>query len=485
MNDLVDLPHISSVVAGKPARSDRQAVVIDPASGSATARLLCADQSIVEAAVSAASDAFESWKEVAPAQRARLLMRFRDIVERDKTRLAHAIVREHGKPLSDAYGSIQRGLEVVEFAMGAPHLLKGENSDHVATGVATRSSRRPLGVCVGITPFNYPAMIPMWMFPLALVCGNTFVLKPSEKTPSAVNMIAEMLAEAGLPDGVFNVVHGGRDVAEALVSHPDVAAVSFVGSSAVARSVYETASRHGKRVQALGGAKNHAIVMPDADLPTTVDAILNGAFNSAGQRCMAISVVVAVGEAYDKLMPALVEAASRLKVSAGTQADCFVPPVNSLEQYKKILRLIETGVQEGAALRLDGRPTNTSNNNGFLIGPVIFDNVTPSMTIYKEEIFGPVLAVMRVETLNGAIKLSNEHMLGNGAVLFTSSGKAAHQFERDIHCGMPGINVPVPSPVAYYSFGGSKKSIFGDLAVHGPDGVNFYTRRQVLTTRWP
>jgi malonate-semialdehyde dehydrogenase (acetylating)/methylmalonate-semialdehyde dehydrogenase len=238
-------------------------------------------------------------------------------------------------------------------------------------------------------------------------------------------------------------------------------------------------------VQALGGAKNHAIVMPDADMPTTVDAILNGAFNSAGQRCMAISVVVAVGEAYDKLMPALVDAASRLKVSAGTQADCFVPPVNSLEQYKKILRLIETGVQEGAVLRLDGRPSNASNKDGFLIGPVIFDNVTPSMTIYKEEIFGPVLAVMRVETLNGAIKLSNEHMLGNGAVLFTSSGKAAHQFERDIHCGMPGINVPVPSPVAYYSFGGSKKSIFGDLAVHGPDGVNFYTRRQVLTTRWP
>ncbi|HEY8595389.1 MAG TPA: CoA-acylating methylmalonate-semialdehyde dehydrogenase [Devosiaceae bacterium] len=485
MNDFLELPNVTSIVKGQPKATEVTSIVVDPARAAPLARLSHADDAIVDAAVQAARDAFGDWREVSPANRARMLMKFREILEKNRKAMADLIVREHGKPLGDAMGSIQRGIEVVEFAMGAPHLLKGENSDQVATGVATRSSRRPLGVCAGITPFNYPAMIPMWMFPLALVCGNTFVLKPSEKTPSAPNLIASMLSDAGVPDGVFNVVHGGRDVAEALIVHPDVASVSFVGSSAAAKSVYETAARHGKRVQALGGAKNHAIVMPDADLPSTVDAILNGAFNSAGQRCMAISVVVTVGDAHQALMPRLIEAASRLKVSAGSRADCFVPPVNSEDQFTRIHRMIESGIEEGAHLALDGRNPSGHKGAGFLIGPVIFDGVDPAMTIYREEVFGPVLCVISVESLDDAIRLSNEHLLGNGAVLFTSSGKAAHRFERDILCGMPGVNVPVPSPVAYYSFGGNKKSFFGDLAMHGPDGINFFTRRQVLTTRWP
>ncbi|MCY0150139.1 CoA-acylating methylmalonate-semialdehyde dehydrogenase [Hoeflea sp. G2-23] len=484
MNDLLTLPNVASIVSGKPYATETTSLVIDPSLDNPVARLSHADDTIVERAVEAASAAFKTWRDVTPAQRARCLMRFRDIVDRNRQELAAVIVREHGKPTADAMGSIDRGLEVVEFAMGAPHLLKGENSDHVGTGVATRSSRRPLGVCAGVVPFNYPAMIPMWMFPMALACGNTFILKPSEKTPSAANMIAQMLAEAGVPEGVFSVLHGGREVAEALISHPDVAAVSFVGSSAVAKSVYQTATRHGKRVQALGGAKNHAIVMPDADMKSTVDAILSGAFNSAGQRCMAISVLVTVAQAHDQLMPALVEAASHLKLAAGKRADCFVPPVNSADQYQRILQHIDNGIEEGASLRLDGRQ-GSETSKGFFIGPVIFDDVTPAMSIYQQEIFGPVLVVMQVDDLDEAIELSNNHALGNGAVIFTSSGKSANTFERDILCGMPGVNVPVPSPVAYHSFGGTKQSLYGDLAVHGPDGINFYTRRQVLTTRWP
>jgi malonate-semialdehyde dehydrogenase (acetylating)/methylmalonate-semialdehyde dehydrogenase len=338
---------------------------------------------------------------------------------------------------------------------------------------------------VGITPFNYPTMIPMWMFPMALVCGNTFILKPSEKTPSAANRLADMLARAGLPDGVFNVVHGGREVVETLITHPDVAAVSFVGSSAVARKVYETGTNAGKRVQALGGAKNHAIVMPDADMETTASAIMNGTFNSAGQRCMAISVVVAVGAAYDRLMPLLVGKAGSLKVAAGSDPECYVPPLSSAEHKRKVLQYIDSGTAEGAKLALDRRtPESVGNSGGFFVGPVIFDDVKPEMSIYREEIFGPVLSVMRVGDLDSAIKTSNNHELGNGAVIFTSSGASAQKFEREILCGMPGVNVPVPSPVAYYSFGGAKGSIFGDLAAHGPDSIRFYTRTQVLSSRW-
>ncbi|MCB8882789.1 CoA-acylating methylmalonate-semialdehyde dehydrogenase [Acidisoma cellulosilytica] len=481
-----DFYTVSSIIAGRSTPGSRSSELYNPATGEVIGALSLGDKSAADAAVAAASKAFPAWKERGPSQRSRILMRFRELAEMRKVDLAQIITHEHGKPEVDALGSIQRGLEVVEFAMGAPHLLKGENSDHVGTGVSTRSSRRPLGVCVGITPFNYPAMIPMWMFPLALACGNTFVLKPSEKTPSAANFLAELLQEAGLPDGVFNVVHGGSDVASALIEHPDVKAVSFVGSSAVARSVYHKGTAAGKRVQALGGAKNHAIVMPDADMPNAVSAILNGAFNSAGQRCMAIAVVVAVDDAHEKLMPELVQKAAEMKVAAGSDADCEVPPVTSRQQYEKIVAAVDSGVTDGAKLLLDRRdPQANRDGKGYFIGPIIFDDVGREMQIYQNEIFGPVLAVMKAATLEEAIAISNSHELGNGAVLFTNSGKAAQIFERDILCGMPGVNVPVPSPVAYYSFGGNRGSLFGDLAAHGPDGINFYTRRQVLTSRWP
>jgi malonate-semialdehyde dehydrogenase (acetylating)/methylmalonate-semialdehyde dehydrogenase len=476
---------IPSLVGGKQMARGRAAPVHDPANGRVIAELTLADVDTTNAAVQAAKDAFPAWRDTPPAQRARILMNFRELLEREKNELAELITLEHGKPHADALGSIQRGVEVVEFAAGAPQLLKGENSDHVATSVSTRSSRRPLGVCVGITPFNYPAMIPMWMFPMALVCGNTFILKPSEKTPSAANSLADMLARAGLPDGVFNVVHGGRDVVEALITHPDVSAVSFVGSSAVAKHVYETGSKAGKRVQALGGAKNHAIVMPDADMESTAAAIMSGAFNSAGQRCMAISVVVTVGDAHDRLMPLMVGKAGSLKVSAGHDPECDVPPLSSVEHKQKVLQYIDEGAAAGAKIAVDRRaPENVGNSGGYFVGPVIFDDVRPDMSIYRQEIFGPVLSVMRVGDLGSAIEASNSHELGNGAVIFTSSGASAQKFEREILCGMPGVNVPVPSPVAYYSFGGAKGSAFGDLAVHGPDGIRFYTRTQVLSTRW-
>lgn len=476
---------VPSIIGGEIAQVVGESLaIIDPATREEIGRVGVANAAMVNDAVRAAKAAFPGWRATPPAQRARYLMRFREIIERERNALAALITSEHGKPTIDALGSIQRGIEVVEFATGAPQLLKGEYSDHVATGVATRSSRRPLGVCVGITPYNYPAMIPMWMFPVAIACGNTFVLKPSEKTPSAANSLAMMLAEAGVPKGVLNVVHGGRDVVEALSTHPDVAAVSFVGSSAVARTVYETGTCHGKRVQALGGAKNHAIVLPDADLETTVDSVLSGAFNSAGQRCMAIAVVVTVGCAHDAFISRLLEKAATLKVAPGSDPTCYVPPVSTAAQFERIKRYIALGEQEGARLRLDGRK-DCGAGKGFFMGPVIFDQVLPHMTIYLEEIFGPVLSVVKVNTLDEAIQLSNQHPLGNGAVLFTSSAKAAQQFEDEVLCGMPGVNVPVPSPVAYYSFGGSKKSIYGDLAVHGPDSINFYTRRQVLTSRWP
>jgi malonate-semialdehyde dehydrogenase (acetylating)/methylmalonate-semialdehyde dehydrogenase len=474
-----------SLIGGQKRNGERESVILDPATGFAIGRLSLANESMAAEAIETAAKAFPAWSATPPAQRARYLMGFRELIESRKQELAELITREHGKPKADALGSIQRGLEVVEFAMGAPQLLKGENSNHVATGVATRSSRLPLGVCVGVTPYNYPAMIPLWMFPIALACGNCFVLKPSEKTPSASNFLAELLTEAGVPDGVFNVVHGGTEVVQTLITHPLTRAVSFVGSSKVAQAVYETGTRAGKRVQALGGAKNHAIVMPDADRDVTVSAILNGAFNSAGQRCMAIAVVVTVGNTHQALISKLVEAARGLKVAPGGDPDCYVPPISTRVQFDKVLYMIESGLKQGATLLLDGRVEGAGQDGkGFFVGPVIFDSVAREMEIYRKEVFGPVICVMNVATLEEAIELSNTHEMGNGAVLFTTSGRAAQIFERDILCGMPGVNVPVPSPVAYYSFGGSRGSLFGDLAAHGPDSINFYTRRQVLTTRW-
>jgi malonate-semialdehyde dehydrogenase (acetylating) / methylmalonate-semialdehyde dehydrogenase len=481
-----ELPIVPSVVGGRPVAGGTLLDVTDPATGTVIARVGAADAGVVAAAVAAARAALPGWRDTLPAVRARHLMKLRELLERDKAQLAGLITREHGKPTADAFGSIQRGIEVVEFACAAPQLLKGENSDAVAAGVATRSSRRPVGVCVGITPYNYPAMIPLWMFPMALACGNTFVLKPSEKTPSAANRLAELVAEAGVPAGVFNVAHGGRDTAHALITHPDVAAVSFVGSSAVAASVYASAAAVGKRVQALGGAKNHAIVLPDADLDLAVDGLLNGAFNSAGQRCMAIAVVVPVGEVAEPLLARLRERAAALKVGPGTEADTYVPPISTREQFDKVRRYVQIGIDEGATLLLDGRspPVPPACQGGFFVGPTILDRATPAMRVYREEIFGPVAVVVRAGSLDEAIALSNAHPLGNGAVLYTRSGAAAAKFEREIECGMPGVNVPVPSPVAYYTFGGAKGSLYGDLAAHGPDAVNFYTRRQTLTTRW-
>ncbi len=481
------LETVTSLVGGQDLAGERRVDVRNPATGAVIRQLALADAAIAERAVAAAAASFPSWRDTPPAARARVLMRFRELIERNRQSLAALITEEHGKPVGDALGSIQRGLEVVEYAIGAPQLLKGEFSDAVAPGLQTRSSRQPVGVCVGITPFNYPAMIPLWMFPLALACGNTFVLKPSEKAPTAANRLAALLSEAGLPDGVFNVVHGGADTAATLIAHPSVAAVSFVGSSAVAASVYSSAAAAGKRVQALGGAKNHAIVLADANLEVAIDGLLNGAFNSAGQRCMAIAVAVVVEPLGDEFVERLVERARVLKVGPGDDATTDVPPLAAPDLFKRVVGYIGTGVTEGATLRLDGRdpPRAPAYADGYFVGPTIFDHVRPGMRIYREEIFGPVLCVLRAPDLDTAIALSNTHGLANGAVLFTGSGAAAARFEQAIECGMPGINVPVPSPVAYHSFGGWNGSLFGALAAHGPDAINFYTRRRTLSVRWP
>jgi malonate-semialdehyde dehydrogenase (acetylating)/methylmalonate-semialdehyde dehydrogenase len=472
---------IANRIGGAMVPGSVEVPVFDPATGERIASLAGADEAIAAHAVATARAAFDGWSETPPAERARLLARFARSLEADRDELARLITREHGKPHADALGSIQRGLEVVEFAAAAPHLLKGEVSEQVSRNVSTRTLKRPLGVCVGITPFNYPAMIPLWMFPMAIVCGNTFVLKPSERAPSAPMRLAELLDDCGAPPGVLNVVHGDRYVAEAIVAHPDVRAVSFVGSTAAARAVYANAAAHGKRVQALGGAKNHAIVMPDAKASQVIDGLLNGAFNSAGQRCMAVAVAVFVGPSYDRLLPALVEAAAALRVGPGNDASTQVPPVISAHQADRIDALVAGAAKRGARLALDGR---RQRDGGYFVGPTIIDGVGPGDPIYDEEVFGPVLIVMRADSLDAAIDLANEHPLGNGAVLFTTSGESAARFEQRIACGMPGINVAVPSPVAYHSFGGWKQSLFGDLAMHGVDAIAFYTKRKVITSRW-
>jgi malonate-semialdehyde dehydrogenase (acetylating)/methylmalonate-semialdehyde dehydrogenase len=478
---------VASIIGDEETAQGRLVDVTNPATGAVLRQVAAADARLAERAVDCARAAFPGWRDTPPAVRARFMVRFRDLLERRRDALAELILEEHGKPIGDALGSIQRGLEVVEYALAAPQLLKGEYSDAVATGVSTRSSRQPLGVCVGITPFNYPAMIPLWMFPLALVCGNTFVLKPSEKAPSAANFLAGLLAEAGVPPGVFNVLHGGSEAASALIAHPAVAAVSFVGSSAVAAAVYASAAAVGKRVQALGGAKNHAIVLADANLDAAIDGLLNGAFNSAGQRCMAVSVAVVVDPLGDEFVARLVERSRALRTGPGSDPATYVPPLAAPDLFRRVVGYIETGIAEGARLVLDGRdpPRDPAYANGYFVGPTIFDDVAPTMRIYREEIFGPVLCVMRAPDLDAAIALSNGHGLANGAVLFTDSGAAAARFEQRIECGMPGINVPVPSPVAYHSFGGWNGSIFGPLAAHGPDAINFYTRRRTLSARWP
>ncbi len=466
--------------------SDRFSDVDNPATGEVTLRVPLATEGEVNSAVAAAREAFTGWAATSPLRRARVMFKFKALLDENMDAMAEIITAEHGKVHSDAVGSITRGLEVVEFACGIPHLLKGAFSDNVATGVDMYSMRQPLGVCAGITPFNFPAMVPMWMFPVAIACGNTFILKPSERDPSAANLMAELLAEAGLPPGVFNVVHGDKVAVDAILNHPDIAAVSFVGSTPIAEYVYQTGTASGKRVQALGGAKNHMVVMPDADMDQASDALMGAAFGSAGERCMAVSVAVAVGEAGDALMERLTPRAQTLKVRPGMDDESEMGPLVTAQHLEKVLGYIDLGVEEGADLVVDGRGfTLQGYENGHFIGPSIFDNVTPEMRIYQEEIFGPVLSVVRMPDFDSALRIVNEHEYGNGTAIFTRDGDTARTFSNDCKIGMVGVNVPIPVPLAFHSFGGWKRSLFGDLHMHGPEGVTFYTKLKTVTSRWP
>ncbi|HZN24403.1 MAG TPA: CoA-acylating methylmalonate-semialdehyde dehydrogenase [Burkholderiales bacterium] len=468
------------------ATSTRSGDVTNPATGAVARQVPFCNEADIDAAVQAAKAAFPGWRKTPALRRARVLMRYRELIEKNKEELARLITDEHGKTLVDAAGSVQRGLEVVEFAMGIPHLIKGEHSEEVGTDVDTHSLREPLGVCAGITPFNFPAMVPLWMYPVAIACGNTFILKPSEKVPSTAMRLAELFKEAGLPDGVLNVVHGDKQAVDALLAHPDIRAVSFVGSTPIAKYIYETGAKHGKRVQALGGAKNHAVVLPDADLDFAADALIGAGYGSAGERCMAISAIVAVGDIADALVQKLSERAQNLKIGPGTGKDMDMGPLVTAAHRQKVAGYVDKGLAEGAKLVLDGRSFKaTGHEQGFFLGASLFDHVKPEMTIYKDEIFGPVLGVLRVKTLDDAIKLINANPYANGTAVFTRSGGAARKFEREIEVGMVGINVPIPVPIAFFSFGGWRGSLFGDTHVHGTEGVRFYTRGKVVTTRWP
>src|SRR3954469_17974512 len=461
--------------------SQRTAPVYDPATGQVQRYVLLAEPADVDAAVQAARTAFERWRDVSVTCRARVMFRFRELVAEHTDELARIISAEHGKTFDDAKGEVVRGMEVVEFACGVAELTKGEFSDQVSTDVDLHSFRQPLGVCAGITPFNFPIMVPMWMHPVAIATGNTFVLKPSERDPSVSNLIADLYKQAGLPDGVFNVVHGDKVAVDALLDHPDVAAISFVGSTPIAKYIHERASANGKRVQALGGAKNHAIVMPDADLDYAANHLTAAGYGSAGQRCMAISVAVAVGDAADELVERLRAKALAVKVGPGLEPGSEMGPVVTSAARDRIVGYIGRG--EGDVV-VDGRELEMEGD-GFWVGPTLIDNVTPDMSVYTDEIFGPVLVVTRVESLAEAIELINRNAFANGVAIFTSSGQAAREFQRRIHVGMIGVNVPIPVPMSFYSFGGWKQSLFGDHQMHGPEGVKFYTRAKVVTTRWP
>jgi malonate-semialdehyde dehydrogenase (acetylating)/methylmalonate-semialdehyde dehydrogenase len=466
--------------------SGRDGVVFDPATGAVSAHVAFATVAQVDAAVQAAVRALPAWTETPPAHRARVLFRYKALLDAHADELARLISREHGKVLSDARGELARGIEVVEFACGIPQLLKGEFSGSAGSGIDCWTLRQPVGVCAGITPFNFPAMVPLWMFPIALACGNTFVLKPSEKDPSCPVRLAELMTEAGAPPGVLNVVNGDRVAVDALLAHPDVAAVSFVGSTPVAEHVYRTASRHGKRVQALGGAKNHLVVMPDADTKQVAQALMGAAYGSAGERCMAVSVAVTVGDAAERLIAELQVQIARLVIGPADQADAQMGPLVTREHCERVRGYIEIGVQEGARLVVDGRSARVAGSaGGFYLGASLFDHVTPQMRIYREEIFGPVLVVVRVADFEQALALVNSHEYGNGAAIFTRDGSSARRFCHSVQAGMVGVNVPIPVPVAYHSFGGWKRSLFGTLHVHGPDGVRFYTRLKTVTARWP
>jgi len=465
-------------------KSSRTAPVYDPATGEVQAEVVLAEPADVDAAVAAARSAFEGWSEASVSRRAKVMFAFRELLNRNVEALARIVSSEHGKVLEDAKGEVLRGLEVVEFACGIPQLLKGEYSDQVSSSVDAWSFRQPLGVCAGITPFNFPAMVPMWMHPVAIACGNAFVLKPSERDPSASNLVAELYAEAGLPEGVFNVVHGDKVAVDALLDHPDVAAVSFVGSTPIAQYVHSRATEKRKRVQALGGAKNHAVVMPGADLGYAADQLAAAGFGSAGQRCMAVSVAVVAGEVADPLVEEVARRARGIKVGPGLDPASEMGPVVTPQARERIVDYIGQGAEAGARLTVDGRELEI-DGGGFWVGPTLIDEVEPEMSVYRDEIFGPVLSVVRTGDLDEAIALIDRNSYANGAAIFTGSGYEARRFQREVEVGMIGINVPIPVPMAFYSFGGWKDSLFGDHHIHGPEGVRFYTRGKAITSRWP
>ena len=488
----MSITNIDHFIGGRLVTGDsgRAQSVFNPATGAVTGKVALASHDEVNAAVAAASAAFASWADTPPIRRARVMFKFLELLNQNRDALAHAITAEHGKVFTDAQGEVSRGIDIVEFACGIPQLLKGDFTDQVSTGIDNWTLRQPLGVVAGITPFNFPVMVPMWMFPVAIAAGNTFILKPSPIDPSASLMMADLLKKAGLPDGVFNVVQGDKVAVDALLEHPDVKAISFVGSTPIANTIYETGAHHGKRVQALGGAKNHMVVMPDADIEQTVDALIGSAFGSAGERCMAISVAVFVGDAADKVLPALIERTRALKVLEGENLAAEMGPIVTQAALQRITGYIEQGVTEGAQLLVDGRgfkgaTAGAGCGEGFWIGGTLFDGVTPDMRIYKEEIFGPVLSCVRVADFGAAVDLVNAHEFANGVSCFTRDGNVAREFGRRIQVGMVGINVPIPVPMAWHGFGGWKKSLFGDMHAYGEEGVRFYTKQKSIMQRWP
>ncbi len=479
---------IKHFVGGKviSGNSDRKGKIFNPATGEQDSEVILASKADLDGAVEIAQKAFQTWSLNPPLQRARIMFKFKELIEKNFDELAKLIVSEHGKVYEDAKGSLIRGLEVVEFACGIPHLLKGEFSENVGTNVDSYSMRQPLGVAAGITPFNFPAMVPMWMFPLAIACGNSFILKPSEKDPSCPMKLAELLHEAGLPEGVFNVVNGDKEVVDAILTNQNIKAVSFVGSTPIAKYIYENAAKNEKRVQALGGAKNHLVVMPDCDLDGAVNGLMGAAYGSAGERCMAQSVAVAVGDVGDELVSRLSKKAEALKIGPGMDKSSEMGPLVTKEHLEKVKGYVDLGVKEGAKLVLDGRNLKLQGyENGFYIGGCLFDHVTTDMRIYKEEIFGPVLSVVRAKTFEEATKMINEHEYGNGVSIYTRDGDAGRTFASKIQVGMVGINVPIPVPMAFHSFGGWKRSLFGDSGTHGMEGVKFYTKLKTITSRWP
>ena len=477
---------IEHFVNGKiiPGSSDKKGKVFNPATGEQESEVRLASKSDLDEAVEVAKKAFETWSLKPPLQRARVIFKFKELIEKNSEELTKMIVSEHGKVFEDARGSLTRGLEVVEFACGIPHLLKGEFSENVGTNVDSWSIRQPLGVVAGITPFNFPAMVPMWMFPIAIACGNTFILKPSDRNPSAPEFIIKLMNEAGFPKGVVNLINGGAETVNQLLSHDDVDAVSFVGSTPVAKHIYESATAGGKRVQALGGAKNHMVVLPDADIDLAADSAVSAAYGSAGERCMAISVVVAVGEVAEPLVKAISDRIDNLKIGPGMQPDSEMGPLISEEHRSRVVDYINSGEAEGATVVCDGR-MHSPEQKGFYVGATLLDNVTTDMEVYRDEIFGPVLSVVRVQSFDDALDVIAENQYGNGVAVFTRDGGTARQFQKNVQAGMVGINVPIPVPVGYHSFGGWDDSLFGDTAMYGPEGMRFYTKQKVITSRWP